>query len=143
LNGRLSDYSKQGGHAWLLPFLPQFMPDWAAAETAAFQMIALRERGKMPYNVERLFGDAEERSWIFDLVALPAAGIIAYLAAHSKGVVCSELVGLLIQAGGVAPKLTAAGIAWLAAVNPPGQPIGCSPQDIVNVEMFRTPVQLA
>ena len=110
LNACLAECRKQGGHARLFPFLPQFEPDWADAEAAALQLISEREQGRMPYNVERLFADAEERSWVFDVVALPADGVISYLAAHSKGIVYSEMVGLLAQAGGVVARLTAVGI---------------------------------
>jgi len=138
----LAVYAKGKGHAWLFPFLPQFEPDWASLEATALRMIAEREAGNLPYNVRRLFADAELRSWVFDLIALPADGIIAYLAAHSKGVVCSEMAGLLIQGGGVVPKLTSAGIPWLPNVHPPGQPITDAPADIGLMPMFQPAIQL-
>jgi hypothetical protein len=140
LGQRVTEYSKQGGHAHLLPFLPQFEPDWDAMTAGALQMIALREEGQMPYNVKRLFGDAVQRSIVFDLAALPADGILAYLADHSMGVVCSEMAAFLIQYGLVVPKLTAAGIPWLPHQH--GQPIGCSPQDLANTPAWATPIQL-
>jgi hypothetical protein len=138
----LAEYAKGHGHAWLFPFMPQFEPDWAAVEAAALHMIALREAGLMPYNVQRLFNDAEQRSLIFDLLAMPAAGIIAYEGARSKGVVCSEEAALLIEAGGVVAKLAAAGIAWMPNVAPPGQPIGNGPVDLGLTPMFLPAVQL-
>jgi hypothetical protein len=52
------------------------------------------------------------------------------------------MAGLLIQGGGVVAKLNAAGVPWLPTVNPAGQPIGCSPQNIAVTPMFAAPVQL-
>ena len=138
----LAGYGKQGGHAWLFPFLPQFRPDWDALEVTAQHMIALRQAGLMPYNVKRLFDDAEERSLIFSLLALPFDGIITYEGAHSRGVVCSEMAGLLLQGGGVPDKCKALGVPWLPNVNPPGQPIGDSPADVGNMPIYYGAIQL-
>lgn len=137
---RLAEYRAEGGHADLYPFQPQFEPDWGAALAGAQKMIALREAGRMPYNVKRLFGDAVDRSLVFDLVALPADGILAYLADHSMGVVCSEMAGTLMVYGGVPAKMAAAGIPFLP--NQHGQPIGCSPQDLANMPIWQPPVTL-
>jgi hypothetical protein len=143
LTARVEQYVRQGGHAWLFPFLPQFQPNWDGVASTALAMIAQRKAGKLPYNVRRLFGDAMEMSWVFDLIALPADGIIAYLAAHSKGVVCSEMAGLLMQGGNVPALMAAAQIPWLPNVRPPGQPIGDSPQDLGMLPIYLPTVQLA
>ena len=142
LSSTLTEYGNEGGHAWVFNFLPQFAPDWDAVATFQQQLIALRVAGKMPYNVRRLFEDGIKRSWVADVVFLPADGVILYLGDHSKGIVCSEDCGLSCQAGGVVTKLTAAGIPWLPNVAPPNQPIGCSPQDLADMPMFSPPVQL-
>jgi hypothetical protein len=142
LAGTLASYGKGGGHAWIFNFLPQFTPDWLALTATGQHMIWERAGGKLPYDVKRLFSDAEMRSWVFDVVALPADGVIAYLGAHSKGIVCSEMVGLLLQGGGVESKAASAGVPWFPSIVPAGQPIGCSPQDVVNMPLFLPPVQL-
>jgi hypothetical protein len=105
-------------------------------------MVVLRMAGKLPYNVLRLFDDAEQRSWVFDVAALPVDGVIAYLGARSRGLVCSEMVGLMLQAGGVPAKLAAGNIPWMPSVVPPGQVIGCSPADVGDIPMFEEPIQL-
>ncbi|HLI84801.1 MAG TPA: hypothetical protein VKV17_12840 [Bryobacteraceae bacterium] len=138
----LEEYLKEGGRVDVFEFLPQFEPDWDALERAAWQMISLRMQGKLPYNVERLFGDAVQRSPIFDVVALPADGVITYLAAHSKGVVCSEMAAILMEAGGVRGKAVAAGVPWLPNVRPPAQPIGCAPADLAAMALYKPPVGL-
>jgi hypothetical protein len=141
--GRVADYGKEGGHAWILPFLPPYAPDWNQAEAVALQMVAQRIAGKLPYNVTRLFKDAQEMSTWFDVLTLPEAGLIDWMAEHSKGVVCSEMAGLVCQGGQVDEKAKAAGIAWLPKVKPPGQPIGDTPADLAAMPIHTAPVQMA
>lgn len=140
LAARVAGYTKQGGSSHLYQFLPQFEPDWEAVVAGAQKMIALREQGKMPYNVKRLFGDAVQRSLVFDLVCLPADGILEYMAEHSMGVVCSEMAGTLMMYGGTAAKVAAAGIPFLPLQH--GQPIGCAPQDLQNMPIYQPPVTI-
>lgn len=137
---RIAEYRHDGGHALLFPFLPQFRPDWEALLAGAEKMIALRKAGKMPYSVKRLFGDAVSRSILFDMVALPADGIISYLSDHDLGVVCSEMAAFLMQYGGVDSKAYLGGVQWLPAQH--GQPIGCAPADLVAMHIWDTPQKL-
>lgn len=123
------DYQAKGGHAWFQPFRAEFVPAWPALWAQAQQMFQLVAEGKLHYGVERLFADATARSRWF--AALPAAGVLDWMAEHDHGIVCSDCGGLLIEAGGVPAKAKAAGLLWLPNVMPiPGQAIGCSPQDL-------------
>jgi hypothetical protein len=46
-----------------------------------------------------------------------------------------------MQAGGVDAKAKAAGIAWLPKVEPvAGQPIGCAPQDLLDMPIWQAAV---
>lgn len=129
------DYQAKGGHAWLLPFRPQFAPAWPTLWDHAQQMFALVSAGKLHYSVKRLFSDACERSLV--LGDLPMAGLIERLAEKDAGVVCSECAGLLMQAGGVDREAEAAGLLWLPNVEPvAGQPIGCGPVDLRDMPLW-------
>lgn len=135
------DYAAKGGHAWLYPLLPQFAPDWPALWDAAQQLFARVRIGQLHYSVKRLFADATERNLAF--AVLPVAGILAQLGEHDSGLVCSECAGLLLQAGGVDARAKAAGVPWLPKVEPvAGQPIGCAPEDLVEMPLYAAPVTL-
>jgi hypothetical protein len=141
LDAFLTDvYAKKGGHAWYRPFMPQFMPDWTGVQTSANRMIELVAEGKLHYSVKRLFADATQRN--FGFAALPVAGILDWIAEHDKGIVCSECVGLLLQAGGVRDKVQDTGFSWFPKVNPPGQPIGCSPGDVNALPIWEAMVEI-
>lgn len=137
---RLAEYGAEGGHVLLLPFLPAYEPDWAAVLAGAERLVALRAKGRMPYNVRRLFGDAIERSIACDLAFLPADGILAYLAAHSMGLVCSEMAGTLMMYGGVPAKMRAAGLPFLPHQH--GQAIGCAPADLAAMPIWQNSIPL-
>jgi hypothetical protein len=145
---RLAEYRQEGGRAIFYAFQPSFSPDWDSVYLAASQLIAEQKAGRLHYGALHLGADllAHEpllRRAIDAFTGASVAETIEHMCLLKPDPVCSEMVGLLLMAGGVPSLMQAAGLSWLPNTKPvAGQVWGCTPEDIRDLPIWQNGVTL-
>jgi hypothetical protein len=146
LEPRITEY-RNGGHAAVYPFLPQFEPSWPDFWEYAEQTVTLRSQGKLPYAWQHLVADLFDRAIFLrtalDLVTpVPLGSLIRKTAYAAAGMVCSECAEGAMSASMVRSKARAAGLDWCPKTG--GRGLGCAPGELIlpDLPIYGTPIQV-